>query len=194
MKKITGYFIQGLLFLTPVIVTLYVFYFFFNKVEGVAGFKVPGMGLLVAFVGVTFVGFIASNFITSRLAKLIDGLFVRLPVVKMVYTSIKDLVNAFVGDKKSFNRPVLVSLSGEDKVRAIGFLTCDDLESLAIAESVAVYLPQSYNFAGNLIVVSPAQVTPLDADPGQVMKFVVSGGVSKAGKKSGNKEQGARMR
>ena len=64
MKKITGYFIQGLLFLAPVAITLYVFYFFFNKIESVARFKVPGLGLLVTLVGITFVGFIASNFIT----------------------------------------------------------------------------------------------------------------------------------
>jgi uncharacterized membrane protein len=109
---------------------------------------------------------------------LIDRLFARLPLVKMIYSAIKDLVNAFVGDKKSFNKPVQVVIDKERNIRLLGFATRDNLESLGLNESMAIYIPQSYNFAGNLIIVNRDQVIPLTADPGKVMKLIVSGGVS----------------
>ncbi len=123
-------------------------------------------------------GFIGSNFLTKKLINAIDMIFSRLPLIKMIYTSIKDLINAFVGDKKGFNKPVTVILSRDGNVKAIGFLTNESLNNLGLSDSVAVYLPQSYNFAGNLIIVPKEQVIPLDADSVDVMKFVVSGGIA----------------
>lgn len=153
-------------------------YAIFMKVDNLFRFQVPGMGFVVTMLSITAVGFVASNYVARKLLQVVESLFSRLPLVKMIYSSIKDLIGAFVGDKKSFTRPVLVQLSGASGARAIGFVTSDDLAGLGIAGSVAVYLPQSYNFAGNLIVVSREQVSPLEADPGDVMSFVVSGGVS----------------
>jgi len=178
MKKLSKYFLKGLLVLVPVVLTIYVIYAIFMKVDNLFRFQVPGMGFVVTMLSITAVGFVASNYVARKLLQVVESLFSRLPLVKMIYSSIKDLIGAFVGDKKSFTRPVLVQLSGASGARAIGFVTSDDLAGLGIAGSVAVYLPQSYNFAGNLIVVSREQVSPLEADPGDVMSFVVSGGVS----------------
>ena len=111
-------------------------------------------------------------------ARIIDNLFSRLPFIKMIYSSIKDLVNAFVGDQKRFDKPVLVSLFSESTVQTLGFITRESLENIGIAERLAVYLPQSYNFAGNVVVVSRDQVIPLNIESGKVMTFIVSGGVS----------------
>ena len=178
MKRISQYFLQGLLFLVPLIVTLYVIYKVFIKVDRLLDFPVPGVGFLVTIVFITLVGFAASNFLTRNIVNLVDKLFARLPLVKMLYTAIKDLVNAFVGDKKSFNRPVQVVIDRESNLRVIGFATRDSLDVIGIKDSIAVYLPQSYNFAGNLIIVDRDRVTPMAADPGEVMKLIVSGGVS----------------
>ena len=135
MKRISQYFLQGLLFLVPLVVTIYVIYWVFVRIDGVLNFPVPGLGFIVTIVFITLVGFAASNFLTRNLVQLVDRIFARLPLVKMIYTAIKDLVNAFVGDKKSFNRPVQV-------------------------------------------VVDREQIMPMSADPGEVMKLIVSGGVS----------------
>ena len=178
MKQISQYFLQGLLFLIPLFVTVYVIYWIFIRIDGFLRLPVPGLGFIVTIVFITFIGFVASNFLTQRLVHLVDRIFARLPLVKMIYTSIKDLVNAFVGDKKSFNRPVQVIIDRESNLRVLGFTTRDSLESIGIKESVAVYLPQSYNFAGNLVIVARELVIPLTADPGDVMKLIVSGGVS----------------
>lgn len=178
MKRISRYFIQGILFIVPLFVTLYVIYFLFVKVDTLIGLPIPGTGVLLTLAVIPVVGFFASNFLTSRLTQGIEKIFVRLPLVKMVYTAIRDLVHAFVGDQKRFNRPVLVTLSPNDNVRVLGFLTNDNLAFLSNRDNVAVYLPQSYNFAGNLLVVPANQVQPLELDPGNVMKFIVSGGVT----------------
>jgi len=178
MKRISQYFLRGLLFLVPLVVTVYVIYWVFVRIDGVLNLPVPGLGFIVTIVFITLVGFGASNFLTRNLVHLVDKIFIRLPLVKMIYTAIKDLVNAFVGDKKSFNRPVQVVIDRESNLRVIGFATRDSLDSIGIQDSVAVYLPQSYNFAGNLIIVDREQVISMSADPGEVMKLIVSGGVS----------------
>ena len=178
MKKISQYFLQGLLFLVPGVATLYVIYLVFAKIDSIFPFDMPGVGFLLTIGAITAVGFVTSNLLASRLLLLVDAMFVRLPLVAMLYTSIKDLIQAFVGDKKSFNRPVQVALDAPGAIRVLGFVTREDLAALGMDGSVAVYLPQSYNFAGNLIIVERGRVSPVDADPGEVMKLIVSGGVS----------------
>jgi len=178
MKRISQYFLQGLLFLMPLFVTVYVVYWIFVRIDGVLDLPVPGLGFLVTVVFITLIGFVASNFLTRNIVHFVDRIFARLPLVKMIYSAIKDLVNAFVGDKKSFNRPVQVVIDREQNLRVLGFATRESLESLGMENSMAVYLPQSYNFAGNLIIVDKNEVIPLAADPGEVMKLIVSGGVS----------------
>ena len=178
MKRLSQYFLRGLLFLVPLVVTLYVIYWVFVKIDRILSLPVPGMGFVVTIVFITLVGFGASNFLTRNIVNLVDKIFARLPLVKMIYTAIKDLVGAFVGDKKSFSRPVQVVIDRESNLRVIGFATRESLDSIGIKDSMAVYLPQSYNFAGNLIIVDREQIMPMSADPGEVMKLIVSGGVS----------------
>ena len=136
------------------------------------------MGFLVTILSITIIGFISSNFIAKKLVGLVDKIFKRLPFVKMIYSSVKDLIGAFVGDKKSFDKPVLVNLSPGSNIQAIGFVTKEPLENIGFSDKVAVYLPQSYNFAGNLLVVPKEQVTSISAESGDIMAFIVSGGVT----------------
>lgn len=178
MKKISQYFLQGLLVLMPVVATVYVIYIIFSKIDGIFRFEIPGIGFLLTIALILAVGFATSTLLANRVVLLVDRIFARLPLVAMLYTSIKDLVNAFVGDKKSFNRPVQVAIDADHNIRVLGFITREDLNALGMGSSVAVYLPQSYNFAGNLIIVDRSRVSSLTADPGEVMKLIVSGGVS----------------
>lgn len=178
MKRLTRYFFEGLLFLVPVVATIYVIYIVFVKIDSIFEFKLPGLGFLVTILTIIVVGFVASNFLTRRIVRLVDTIFTRLPLIKMIYTSIRDLINAFVGDKKGFSKPVLVTLSQMINIQFVGFVTRESLENLGLSDRVAVYLPQSYNFAGNLIVVPREQVTPLNAESGDVMAFILSGGIT----------------
>jgi len=178
MKKISQYFLQGLLLLVPVVATLYVIYATFSWIDGLFHFAVPGLGFLLTIALILAVGFVSSNLLAGSLIHKVDRLLARMPLVAMLYTSIKDLVEAFVGDKKGFTKPVMVSFDPQNQISALGFVTRENLANLGLNDRVAVYLPQSYNFAANLIIVEPSRVFPLDADPKEVMKFIVSGGVS----------------
>lgn len=184
LKRITNYFLQGLLFLVPLAVTVYVFYVLFLKIDGLLRIPIPGLGIVpgVGFLATIFlvilVGFLVSNFLTKRLLLWLDSLFNRLPLVKILYGSIKDLINAFVGDKKSFNQPVLVRLNSDGDTHVLGFITCDCLINLGLEELVSVYVPQSYNFAGQLLLFPREQVKMLDTNSADVMTFIVSGGVA----------------
>jgi uncharacterized membrane protein len=178
MRRLTRYFFEGLLFLIPVVATIYVIYVVFVKIDGLFKFPVPGVGFVVTIAVITSIGFLGSNFLGKGLEGLVDRTFRRLPLIKLIYTSVKDLIGAFVGEKKGFTRPVLVKLVPGSDLSVVGFVTRESLEGLGIAGSVAVYLPQAYNFAGNLIIVSRDQVTPIKAAGGDVMTFVVSGGIA----------------
>lgn len=178
MKRLSQYFFHGLLVLVPVAVTLYICYLLFTKVDRLLGLPIPGLGLVVTVAGITLIGFFASNFLTRNLFSLLDQLFAKLPFIKMLYSAIRDLVYAFVGDKKSFNQPVLVRLFPDNDIRVVGFLTREGLESLGLKESVAVYLPQAYTFAGYMVVLPKERVTPLPIESSKAMAFILSGGVS----------------
>lgn len=186
MQLILRSFFRGLLFVVPVAVTIYVLYWLFVRLDGLLdpepwlGFSMPGLGVVLTVAGVTGVGLLASNFLTRWLVQLMDRIFQRAPLAKIIYSSLKDLTEAFVGEKKKFDRPVLVSL-GDLGGEALGFVTREDLAWMRRADRVAVYFPQSYNFAGSVLVFPRERLTPLDLDAGSVMKFIVSGGVSGGG-------------
>ncbi|CAM3251514.1 MULTISPECIES: DUF502 domain-containing protein [Brevibacillus] len=178
MKRAIRYFLEGLLYVIPLAVTVFILYKIFVTVDSWLNLPIPGVGFLLTIVGIFVIGFLASNVLTQGLMSLISQLFEKVPFIKLIYTSIKDLIGAFVGEKKSFDKPVLVTLSQEGFPKAIGFITKEDLEAFGLTDHVAVYLPQSYNFAGNLLIFPVEQVQILDVDSSEVMAFLVSGGVS----------------
>jgi uncharacterized membrane protein len=98
--------------------------------------------------------------------------------VRLLYSSTRDLLNAFVGEQRRFDKPVLVTLGGATGARVFGFLTQESVDTFGVTESVTVYVPQSYGFAGNLIVVPLARVERINADSAHVMAFIISGGVT----------------
>lgn len=182
MKKLTRYFFEGLIVLLPSAATIYFVYLIFTKIDGLFEFKIPGLGFLLTIGLIFAVGFIASNILTRGIIGLLHDLFSRLPLVKIIYNSIKDLIEAFVGDKKKFNKPVLVKTSKDSNVELLGFITEEDLSMLGEKNKAAVYIPQAYNFAGNLIIVPSSQVKLVNAGADEMMKFIVTGGLSGSSK------------
>ncbi|HEX2122361.1 MAG TPA: DUF502 domain-containing protein, partial [Thermoanaerobaculia bacterium] len=123
------------------------------------------------------IGALASNFIGRRIVALAEAVFVKAPLVRIVYAAIKDLLEAFVGSKRRFDKPVCVQVT--EHIKIYGFITRDDLGALAAPGDVAVYVPFSYTWDGCFIVVARERVTALDADSASVMAMIVSGGVSR---------------
>ena len=182
MKKLINYFLQGLLFIVPVVVTLYVLYQLIYWIDNLLPFlsklNIPGLGIVAIFVVVSATGYIGSRFVRNPLFAYMEFLMERAPLVKLIYTSVKDLIAAFVGEKKSFNHPVAVKLEINSDTERIGFITKNDLNHLGFGnEKVAVYLPFSYSFMGELVIVPREHVRSLDASGTDMIKFVISGGV-----------------
>lgn len=178
LKRVASYFFQGLLVTVPLAIIGYVIYSLFVFLDRLIPFEVPGLGLLSLLVGITIMGYLASTIVAQPFKWWFEELLKRVPVLKTVYTSVSDFVSAFVGNKRRFDKPVLVRVSSTD-LHKLGFITQQDLSMLGINDGmVAVYFPHSYNFSGNLFIVPRENVIPLDIKSVEMMKFIVSGGVT----------------
>lgn len=175
-------FLRGLVIVVPIALTVYLLYQTFiwlDRLLHIEGLRidVPGLGIAILFALILLVGALAGNFVGRRVFALMETVFTKAPIVRIVYAAIKDLLEAFVGNKRRFDRPVSIALS--DGVKTFGFITRDDLEVLGLPGDVAVYVPFSYTWDGCLLVVARERVTPLTADSASIMALVVSGGVSR---------------
>lgn len=210
LRFLVRYFIRGLLFVVPLVATIWILYTVFDWIDGLieppAGgtwhipfigieiqgetFTRRGFGFLVTIAGIILVGLLTSNVLTRWITQKIEDLFTHLPVIKQIYTSIKDMIQAFVSEEKKFDKPVLLAFASDPEVEVIGFVTREEMSEFGSPERVAVYVPQSYNFAANLIIVPRNRIRPIELPAGDVMAFVVSGGVSSATQQAEQLAQG----
>jgi len=187
MKKILIYFVQGLIITVPLAITGYVLYkvimiigdFVHRFGTIVSPFVDPFIVIAITLLLIILMGLLGSSIILRPLFTMLDHALEHTPVVKTIYSSIKDFLSAFVGSKKRFNKPVMVTINKENNIQQLGFITQEDLSELNIAkDTVAVYVPLSYSFSGNLLIVPIDHITHVDASSHEVMKFIVSGGVT----------------
>ena len=196
-RKLFQLFLQGLLILAPTSITIWTVYSLFTWIDGIlpnfvhnlmpnlitldqygSPKRIPGLGFIVFIGFALFVGYISPSFIVSRLFELADRLLERTPGIKLIYSTIKDFFEAFAGNKRKFDKAVLVSIDAPDIWR-VGFITQEELHEFGLQEYVAVYIPQSYAFSGHLYFVKRDRVRVLtDISSADAMKFAISGGVS----------------
>jgi len=194
MKKIIGallnYFVKGLIVVIPIGVAAFIIFWGVAKIDeslNLSGILltnskgqpiyIPGLGILNVLVIIMIVGFLVTNVLTDPIKNWINRGINRIPLFKFLYSSIKDLTEAFVGEEKKFNEPVLVDIN-EFGLKKVGFLVQRDLAKLNLPGDVAVYFPFSYSFAGQVVIVPADKVKPIDKGAAEMMKFVISGGVS----------------
>jgi uncharacterized membrane protein len=186
MTNILKYFFQGLLVFIPIGITVLLFFKlfqFFESLFSFAGFTsssvlntLISVAILIAFI--ILLGLLASSFVFKQLFSFLEEKLEHMPLIKHIYSPIKDFMNAFMGNKKRFTKPVLVLTNPLVNIQEIGFITQDDLSEWDIKDKIAVYLPLSYSLSGKLIIVPKEFVSPLNADGSEAMKFIVSGGVT----------------
>jgi uncharacterized membrane protein len=181
LKKIVNYFIQGIIILAPIGLTAYLLYWLFDKVDGILRpyLNIPGLGFVIIIVFVILVGWVSSNYLMGSLINFFDHWLEKTPGVKFIYSSIKDFFEAFAGDKRKFNKSVLINVFSSD-VWIIGFVTDEELQKFELgAGMIAVYVPQAYNFAGQLYLLPRDRVKSVEnITSGQAMKYAVTGGVA----------------
>jgi uncharacterized membrane protein len=194
-KKVLQYFLQGLLIIGPLAITAYAFYWIVSTVDAwlpifrqevkdvngnVIGYKVKnyGLGFVIIIGSIITIGYLSSFFIQTRIFSLFDRWLEKTPGIKFIYTSTRDFFEAFAGNKKKFNKAVLASVFSED-VWIVGFLTDEEMEKFDMgADKVAVYVPQAYNFAGQLYILPRSKVRKIEhISAGESMKYAVTGGV-----------------
>ena len=195
MRRMTSYFFQGLLFTAPIAFTIYVFYAIFHWIDEPVKVKlnqvlgnpptqplVPGVGFLlfvVVAVGMLMlIGFLCQNLLTSAITRIVERQFSRFPLIRLIHNSIKDLVGAFGGDKRKFDQPVLVTVVPSSDAKLVGFVTRKTMEIWGMSDQIAVFVPMSFTFGGNLLVVPKDRVKPLNVSVADAMAFVVSGGIA----------------
>lgn len=195
--KLINFFIQGLITLAPIIITAWAVLSLFNFIDGILPNllhvlfpdlvklnsngepeKIPGLGFLVVILIVLSVGYISSLFFVSKFVDFFDRVLERTPGIKIIYTTVKDFLEAFAGNKRKFNKPVLVNVDAADVWR-LGFITQTDLSQFDMKEHVCVYVPHSYAFSGITYFVKQERIKPIkDVPSTDAMKFIVSGGVT----------------
>lgn len=196
LKKLFQYFLQGLIILAPIVITIYAVTALFNFIDNILPaslgriipywgvdeqgkpVKIPGIGFVVLIVTVVFVGYISSSFIVGRLVDLFDKVLERTPGIKIIYSTVKDFFEAFAGNKRKFDKAVLVSVQDKE-VWQIGFITGQELEQFGLEDHVSVYIPKAYAFTGELYFLKKDRVRILpNISSADAMKFAISGGVT----------------
>lgn len=189
-RALLNYLIKGLLIVVPIALSIFIVvwavttvdsWLNINNILGVDPFtggnrNIPGLGLGLVIAIILCAGIIVTNFVTEPMYNWFQRTLNKLPLLNFIFSSIKDLTEAFVGDEKKFNNPVLVEVEGN--LKRIGFLTQNDLTKLDLPGDVIVYFPFSYSFAGQVYIVSKEKIKPLNMSAADAMKLVVSGGVS----------------
>jgi len=186
-RRLVNYFLQGLLYIAPLGITIFILYGLFGFFDGFLrssiqkwfGVDIPGLGLVIIVGLVTLLGFVGQTVIAQPAKIFVSNLLKQAPFLQTIYTTAKDFIEAFLGKEKKFVHPVLVKLSSSLDLERVGFVTQTDLVELKAKDKVAVYFPQSYSWSGDLFIVPSENVTPLDISPKDAMKFVVTGGVAK---------------
>jgi uncharacterized membrane protein len=183
MRKLAAlllrYFFQGIIIISPIAVTAWAAYSIFDIIDTQIPFMPRGVGFLIVISSLIVLGWLGSTFFVWKfLIDFFDNILERTPFLKFIYGSVKDVVESFMGDKKKFNKPVLVKIRINPEVYQIGFITQKNLSKLGFENKVAVYMPHSYAVSGMLVIVDKENVTPLDINPSDAMKMAVSGGVT----------------
>lgn len=179
-QRIIQYFLQGLLILGPVSITIYFIYLVFEKIDNILrpAINIPGLGFAIIIGFILLIGYLSSFFVMGRILSVVDRVLEKTPGIKLLYSFVRDFFEAFAGSKKKFTNNVLANVDDTDIWR-VGFITQDDMSIFGMPDYVAVYLPMAYSVAGNVYIVPKEKVKPITSiSATQTMKFAVSGGVT----------------
>ncbi|SHM14567.1 DUF502 domain-containing protein [Mucilaginibacter sp. OK098] len=190
-RALLRYFIKGLLIVVPLGAAFLLIFWAVKSIDDALNLSgmlwtdpktgkpvyIPGLGILNVLVIILVAGILVTNVVTDPIKRWFYRWLNRLPLLNFLYSSIKDLTEAFVGEEKKFNEPVLVEVN-EFGLKKIGFIVQKDLSALNLPGDVAVYFPYSYSFAGQVVIISADKVKHIDKSAADMMKFVISGGVS----------------
>ncbi|MFP4080645.1 MAG: DUF502 domain-containing protein [Ectothiorhodospira sp.] len=192
MKGLTRTFLTGLAAILPIVVTLALVLWLGNTLEEALGgllklllpdvLYVPGLGLVTGVALIFGLGLLMRAYMVQRLAQRLEDWMQRIPVVKTVHGMVRDVTRLFSGEiHERFGEAVLVTLPGLE-ARLVGFVTREDFRGLPAAlgdgDTIAVYLPMSYQIGGYTLMLPRERVQPLDLSLEDAMRYTLTAGVS----------------
>ena len=190
ISKLFQYFLQGVLIIAPITITIYTIYwvvssidnlipiFYTKSADGRFVVQNYGLGFLIIILAICLIGYLSSFFIKLKMFSLFEAMMAKTPGIRFIYTTVKDFFEAFAGEKKKFNKPVLANIDDNDVWR-VGFITQEEVKDFHFIDYVAVYIPASYSIAGNVYLLPRNRVKPItNINATDAMKFAISGGVT----------------
>ena len=197
-SKLLQYFLQGLLVIGPIAITVYFVYqvvssidktipiFTTKGADGKVYVENYGLGFVIVIAAIILIGYLSSFFFKNRIFNLFDSLLQKTPGIRFIYSTVKDFFEAFAGEKKKFNKPVLANIDDNDVWR-VGFITQEKASDFGFTDYVAVYIPMSYSIAGNVYLLPRGRVRAItDVNATDAMKFAISGGVTNVDDEKGS--------
>ncbi|MEJ2141569.1 MAG: DUF502 domain-containing protein [Gammaproteobacteria bacterium] len=184
--------ITGLITMLPIVLTVYLFYWFAISTEAVLGHLIqlvlpdemyrPGMGIVIGFIGVFFVGLLMNLYIVRWVFGIGERILYRMPLIKSVYSAIRDFFNYFSPQsKKQFEQVVSVEI-GNTGMQVIGFVTQAESDKLPVdfqeGDNILVYIPISYMIGGYAVFMPRSAVRPLKMNMEDAMRFALTAGVT----------------
>src|SRR5438309_7748306 len=163
-SKLFEYFLQGLLVMAPIAITIYAVYWVISSIDsliplftqkgmdGKVYVRNYGLGFVIIIVTICIIGYLSSFFIRIKLFSLFDSWLEKAPGIRYIYSTVRDFFEAFAGEKKKFNKPVLANIDDNDVWR-VGFITQEEASDFGFTDYVAVYIPMSYSIAGNVYLL-----------------------------------------
>ena len=178
-NKIFIYFIRGVLLVIPFWLTIYIISATLKKLDSMLKTNIPGLGLAIILISITFIGYVGSSFLIRSIIDSIDKFTLKIPLINIIYSSFKDLTSAVISNKKKFDSPVLMTFNKNPLVKKVGFITQKELKNIGLPGMAAVYVPNTYSISGDLYIVDKKDLIPMKLSTAETMKFAVSGGITK---------------
>lgn len=193
-RKLSRTFFTGLLAVLPIMVTLAVVMWLISAADTFFGGFVrvfmpnasswPGMGLLVSLVVIFVIGLLMQAVFFREFVKWTEEQLERVPLIKTVYSAVRDLTGFFSKkDQTRFGQVVMVSLPNLP-FRLLGFITVENLSAFGLAQdsdTVAVYMPMSYQIGGYTALISRQHLVEVDMSFEDAMRFLITAGMSRSG-------------
>ncbi len=195
--KLLQYFLQGMIILAPMVITVWAVIALFNYIDNILPSiihflfpfyykvdefgdyqRVPGVGFIIIIALIIIVGWFSTSYVVGKIVEFFGHVLERTPGIRFIYTSVKDFLEAFAGEKRKFDKPVLVNVDAPEVWR-MGFMTQGDALRLELIDHVVVYVPHSYAVSGIVYIVPSSKVKILNhVSSTEAMKFALSGGVA----------------
>lgn len=199
MKQIQKIFVSGLISFLPIAVTIYIVFAGVTIVDSLLGnilrrflppeAYLPGFGFLATLILIFLLGFLLNNFVTAGLFRKVQEKLTEVPLIKVVYSPLRDLMNLFGSGEtqNQLKKVVLVKISEGKHV--LGLVTRENFDDLKLevtlsSSKVSVYIPMSYGLGGYTLLIDKNQIEPFDIPVEKAMSLALTGWIKTDGPNS----------